>query len=538
MQEGVTYVETTAPGREASRAPGGGSMDSETLERLATRLAGRSESPAWLSVEIPFTGEVLGRLPCHGPPEVNAAARRARAAQPSWAGTPLRERSAVVLRFHDLLIARQADVLDLIQLESGKARAHGFEEVGDVALVARYYAIHGRKHLRVRRRKGAIPGLTAAWEERDPVGLVGLIAPWNYPLSLSAGDAIPALLAGNAVLLKPDPKTPFTALWAADLLHEAGLPPDLLQIVAGDASTGAAVVEEADYIAFTGSASAGRSIARRAGERLIGCSLELGGKNAMIVLADADLDAAARGAVRGAFANAGQLCIGIERLCVVDQVADAFLERFIDLTRSLRLGAGLDFGSDIGSLASREQLQRVRAHVEGALMGGARLLAGGRHRPEIGPYFFEPTILADVHEGMQLCREETFGPVVAVYRVETVDEAIELANGTAYGLNASIWTRRTSHGRRLASRIQAGTVNINEAYAAAWGSVDAPMGGMRDSGIGRRHGREGIQKFTESRTVAVQRLLPLAAPSWLGEERYSRLLSRLLRLLRRVPGLR
>ena len=508
------------------------------LERIASCLAPVSEPDGTIDVEIPFTGEILGRVPRAAAPDVAAAALRARAAQPDWASTGFDQRAKVLLRFHALLLDRQHEVLDLVQLETGKARAHAYEEVADAAVVARYYAIHGKSHLEPCRRKGAIPGLTAAWEHRHPVGLVGLIAPWNYPLSLAISDTIPALLAGNAALLKPDPKTPFTALWAVELLREAGLPADLVQVVVGDEVTGSAVVGEADYLSFTGSTAVGRRVAGRAGERLIGFSLELGGKNPMIVLADADLQAAALGAVRGSFANAGQLCISFERIYVDRSVMDPFLERFVAATGRLKLGAALDFSADVGSLTSGEQLERVRSHVEDAAAKGARLLAGGRSRPDIGPYFFEPTILTDVTGRMRLCEEETFGPVVSVSAYDSEDEAIDRANGGPYGLNASIWTRDVAAGRRVARRIRAGSVNVNESYTAAWGSVDAPMGGMKDSGVGRRHGAEGIRRFTEAQTIAVQRVLPLAAPPWLGEERYARAMTWVLRLLRRIPGLR
>lgn len=523
---------------DTGAAPERGSVDAAMLERIASRLAPVSEPGDTIAVELPFTGETLGEVPHAMPVDVGAAALRARDAQPGWAATPFDERAQAFLRFHDLLLERRDEALDLVQLETGKARAHAYEEVADAAVVARYYALHGGEHLKPRRRRGVIPGLTVAWEYRHPVGLAGLIAPWNYPLSLAISDSIPALLAGNAVLLKPDPKTPFTALWAVDLLYRAGLPADLLQVVAGDEDTGSAVVEQADYLSFTGSTAVGRVLAARAGERLIGFSLELGGKNPMVVLADADLNAAARGAVRGCFANTGQLCISSERLYVQSSIAEAFLERFTAATGSLRLGSALDFSVDIGSLTSREQLERVEEHVRDAVAKGARLLAGGRARPEIGPYFFEPTILTDVTAEMELCDQETFGPVVSVYAFESVDEAIDRANATPYGLNASVWTRNAAAGRRVARRILAGTVNVNEAYAAAWGSVDAPMGGMKDSGVGRRHGAEGIRKFTESQTIAVQRGLPLAAPPWLDEERYSRLMTRALKILKRTPGLR
>ena len=518
--------------------PERGAISDPLLEKLLDRLAPVADPAERIDVEIPFTGESLGSVPRAAAADVARAARVARAAQPAWARTAFKERAEPFLRFHDLLLERQDEALDLIQLESGKARIHAFEEVEDVAVVARYYALHGWDHLKPRRRKGALPGLTKAWENRHPVGLVGFIAPWNYPLSLAISDAIPALLAGNAALLKPDPKTAFTALWAVNLLYEAGLPSDLLQVVAGEAETGTAVIAASDYLAFTGGTETGRTVASRAGELLIGFSLELGGKNPMLVLADADLDAAVAGAVRGSFSNTGQLCISFERLYVDASIADTFTDRFVEATERLRLGPGLDYTVDIGSLTSREQLEKVRAHVGDALSKGARLLAGGRARPDLGPYFYEPTILTDVTDEMHLCEEETFGPVVALYRVRSVDEAIERANASPFGLNASVWTGDAAEGRRVAREIRAGTVNINEAYAAAWGSVDSPMGGVKASGVGRRHGAEGIRKFTEGQTIALQRGLPLAAPGRMGDERYSRIMTRALRLLKKIPLLR
>jgi succinate-semialdehyde dehydrogenase/glutarate-semialdehyde dehydrogenase len=443
------------------------------------------------------------------------------------------------MKYHDLILQRQDEILDIIQLETGKARRHAFEEIMDVAMVSRYYALNTERHLETRRRKGALPGLTFTRELRPAKGVVGFIAPWNYPLSMAITDAIPALMAGNGAVLKPDQQTPFTALWAVELLRQAGLPYDLFQVVTGKGSElGTPMIDSVDFITFTGSTQTGRIIGRQAGERLIGCSLELGGKNPMIVLADADLDEAVDGALRGCFANAGQLCIATERLYIGKGIFDRFVPRFVALASKLTMGTNLDYEVDMGSLSSRQQLETVTAQVQDAVDKGARVLAGGRARPDLGPYFFEPTVLAGVTEEMDLCREETFGPVVAVYPFADEDEVIELANDSRYGLNASVWTGDLSRGERLASRIEVGTVNVNEAYAATWGSMDAPMGGFKDSGIGRRHGAEGILKYTEPQTIAVQRVLPIAAPEGVEEESYSRLMSNALWLLKRVPGIR
>src|SRR5262249_13109692 len=289
------------------------------------------------------------------------------------------------------------------------------------------------------RRSGLVPGLTRVREVRHPKGVVGIIAPWNYPLTLSVCDALPALLAGNAVVIKPDEQTPITALWAAAALAEAGVPDGRLSGVVGDGPVlGAALIDGADHIAFPGSTATGRLVAQRAATRLIDSSLELGGKNSLYVAEDADLDRAAEAAVRDCFASAGQLCISIERLMLHERIADAFLDRFIDRVRHLRLGTALDFSADLGCLVSTAHLERVRAHVADAVACGARVLIGGRPLPDIGPLFYAPTVLEGVPVDAVCYAEETFGPVVSVYRVSSDGEAVGLANGTEYGLNASI----------------------------------------------------------------------------------------------------
>ncbi|MYV52166.1 succinic semialdehyde dehydrogenase [Streptomyces sp. SID3212] len=481
----------------------------------------------------PFTGEKLADLPASTPEDVATAFARARAAQPLWAALPVRQRAAVLLRFHDLVLERQAEVLDLIQLETGKARLHAHEEVQGLAVEARHYGRNAGSYLRPRRHTGVVPTLTKVTELRQPRGVVGQIAPWNYPLELSAGDALPAFAAGNAVVMKPDTETALTALWARDLLIEAGLPAGVFQVVLGEGPVvGPEIVKHADYVSFTGSTRTGREVARGAADRLIGASLELGGKNAMLVLRDADVEKAAAGAIRACFSSAGQLCVSIERLYVHESVADDFLERFAARTKAMRLGNSLAYGADMGSLAGESQLRTVTRHVEEAVAKGARLVAGGVARPDVGPYFYEPTILDGVEAPMTVCAEETFGPVVSVYRFGDEDEVIGLANSTAYGLNASVWTKDARRGHEIAARLRSGTVNINEGYASAYGSVRAPMGGMKDSGLGRRHGSEGILKFTEAQTIAQQRLLPLGPAFGMDDEKYAALMTRSLRLMK------
>ncbi|MFE2374798.1 succinic semialdehyde dehydrogenase [Streptomyces sp. NPDC059398] len=481
----------------------------------------------------PFTGGKLADLPESTPDDVATAFERARAAQAAWAATPVRTRAAVLLRFHDLVLSRQAEVLDLIQLETGKARLHAHEEVQAVTVAARHYGRKAPSYLKPKGHTGAIPTFTKVTEVRQPRGVVGQIAPWNYPFELSIGDALPALVSGNALVMKPDTETALTALWARDLIIEAGLPAEVFQVVLGDGPViGPELVKRADFVSFTGSTRTGREVARGAADRLIGVSLELGGKNAMLVLEDADIEKAAAGAVRACFSSAGQLCISIERLYVHESVADAFLERFAARTKAMRLGASLAYGADMGSLAGERQLEAVRRHVDEAVSKGATVIAGGVHRTDIGPLFYEPTILEGVEAPMAVCNEETFGPVVSVYRFQDEDEAVATANATPYGLNASVWTRSGSRGHAVATRLRTGTVNINEGYAPAYGSVQSPMGGMKDSGLGRRHGSEGILKYTEAQTVAHQRVMPMAPSFGMDDEKYAAFMSRSLRAMK------
>ncbi|MFG3252243.1 succinic semialdehyde dehydrogenase [Streptomyces sp. NPDC048172] len=521
-------------GNPVAAAPSGARTAAEVVTpALVAELTRGLRGSGTTACHTPLTGEKLADLPESSPEDVAAAFDRAREAQRAWAALPVRRRAAVLLRFHDLVLSRQAEVLDLIQLETGKARLHAHEEIQSVAVAARHYGRKAASYLRPKRHTGAIPTLTKVTELRHPRGVVGQISPWNYPFELSVGDALPAFAAGNAVVMKPDTETALTALWARRLFIEAGLPEDVWQIVIGEGPVvGPEVADRGDYVSFTGSTRTGREVAQRAAARLVGCSLELGGKNALLVLEDADLDKAAAGAVRGAFSSAGQLCISIERLYVHESVADAFLERFVARTRAMRLGNALAYGADMGSLVSDRQLDTVTRHVEEAVAKGATVLTGGRPRPDIGPLFYEPTVLDGVESPMAVCDEETFGPVVSVYRFSDEEEAVELANATPYGLNASVWSTDGRRARALAARIRTGTVNVNEGYASAYGSAQAPMGGMGDSGLGRRHGSEGILKYTEPQTVAHQRVLPMAPSLGMDDASYAAFMSRSLKALK------
>ncbi|MQY02127.1 succinic semialdehyde dehydrogenase [Actinomadura macrotermitis] len=510
------------------------SLTPALIERLSRRVTA-APGAARVTTSAPYTGASLADLPVSAPADVENAFARARAAQVAWAATPLRERKQIMLRFHDLVLARQDEALDLMQAESGKTRRDAFLEVSDIAITARYYARNAARLLKPQRRRGAIPVLTHTTELRHPKGVVTVISPRNYPLSMAAGDAIPALMAGNAVVQKPDTQTALTALWALGLMREAGLPADVWQMVVGQASSiGGALMAGADYMMFTGSTASGRRIARDAGSRLIGASLELGGKNAMLVLDDADVERAADGAVAACFPSAGQLCVSIERLYVAEAVHDRFVAAFVARAEKLRLGASYDYGPDVGSLTTPSQLATVTAHVGDAVAKGATVLAGGRARPDLGPLFYEPTILAGVTPGMTLYDSETFGPVVSIYPFRDVDDAVGRANAGPYGLNASVWTRDGARGRAVAARLHAGTVNVNEAFAAAWASIDAPMGGMGDSGLGRRHGADGILKYTEPQTVAHQRVRGFDPPARVSPQSWSVFLTAALMAMKKA----
>lgn len=322
------------------------------------------------------------------------------------------------------------------------------------------------------------------------------------------------------------------------MLYEAGLPRDALQVVTGTgAETGAALVDAVDYVSFTGGSETGAAVGRRAGLRGIGCSLELGGKNPMIVLADVDLEDALEPMVQSCFGGSGQVCLAPERIYVEETLYDAFVDAFVGRTERLTLGGPFDYTVEVGALISDSHLEKVASQVDDAVAKGATVLTGGRARPDVGPTVYEPTVLADVTPEMTLHGTETFGPVVAVYPVADAEEAIQRANDTPHGLSASVWTSDRQRGAAIARRLDAGMVGINDAYAAGYASFAAPMGGVKDSGSGHRHGPEGLQKFTLIQTVTRNRgveLLPAGAAAATAAGR----LRRMLRVFGRAPGLR
>jgi len=503
------------------------------IARLVDRVVAGAGAER-VTTSAPFTGTPVAELPLTSPEQLERAVARGRQVQQAWAARPPRVRAAVLRRLYDLVLARQRQALDLLQIEAGKARVHAFEEVVDIALTAGWHARRGPRLLADQRRSGMVPGVTVATEVRHPVGVVGVIAPWNFPLSLALAEALPALLAGNAVVLKPDTQATLTALWAAEQLAEAELPDGLLQIVVGDGPViGPALIAEVDYVCFTGSTPVGRTVAQQAASRLVGASLELGGKNGLYVAADADLGRAVPAAVRDCFSSAGQVCISMERVVLHRDIADAFLDRFVALTERLRMGPALDWSTDLGCLVSPALLERVRAHVDDAVARGARVLTGGVARNDLGPLFYAPTALDGVPRDAACHAQETFGPVVAISRVASDVEAVGLINDTDYGLNASVWSRDPARARRIARQINTGTVTINEAHTTSWGTMSSPMGGRGQSGLGRRHGSEGLLRFTESQTITQSRFgsEPLYA---LGGRRLAAAVTQALRAARRA----
>lgn len=523
-------VELERPASTSTRPTG---LNDATMDRLLTRIANTDGEP--LTPTAPYDGQPTATIPTSSAESIGEVVRTARTAQQAWTIRPIHKRAEMLLRFHDALVRRQDEVLDLIQWETGKSRFSAWQEVLQVATIARHYARRGAHYLAPQPMRGAIPGLTKVYEQRVPKGVIGVISPWNYPLYLGIGDVLPALLAGNAVVSKADSQTPLTMLWARDVIAESGLPTDLWQIVVGAGSVvGTALIDQVDFVCFTGSTKTGRAVGAQAGSRLIGCSLELGGKNPMIVRADADIPKAVTGLIAAAFANSGQMCISIERVIVDRSIVDEFTKLLAERVAAMKVGQTYDFSVDMGTLTSAAQLSTVQQQVDDAIGKGATIVVGGKARPDIGPYVYEPTVLTDVTPQMTVYAEETFGPVVSILPVDSDDAAVDLANEGNYGLSASIYSRDIDRATKLAGRMRSGAVGINDGAAACAGSIEAPMGGMADSGLGRRHGVEGIRKYTEAQTVAVQRLVSLGPPAGMPVERFVGLANRQLGLLKRL----
>lgn len=472
-----------------------------------------------ITVRNPATDEAIGEIRCFGPDEVEAMVRRARAAQSRWAGTPIATRLRLLKNFQRLLCEQKESVAAVITREAGKPKAEALgTEVLVVLEAINFLADSIPAFLRPEKVPHGSPvmKLKRGWLMREPYGVIGIISPWNYPFSIPSIQTLTALGTGNAVVLKPSEFTPFSTLELQNLLYQAGLDHDLFQVITGDGAAGAALLNaDIQKVVFTGSVATGRRVAQAAAARLTPAVLELGGKDPMIVLDDADIEVTSSAAVWGAFMNAGQTCLSVERCYVHESIYEGFLKACIEKTRRLRLDDGSKEGTDIGPMIHQRQLSIVQEHVEDAVKRGARLLAGGKAMPELGRNFFAPTILADVNHAMQIMREETFGPVLPVRSFKSDDEAVALANDSQFGLAASIWTNNRSRGEALARRIEAGTVMVND-MISCFGISEAPHGGVKASGIGRTHGRFGLEEMVWPKYVDSDRMPRMKKLWWYG----------------------
>ena len=467
----------------------------------------------------PATGEVTRELDCASEGEVEAAVARARSAQAPWAELGLRRRIAVIREFQGKLYAKKSEIAAAITREVGKPLVEALVTEVLVVLDAARFLIDSAWGLL---RDEPVPHgnlvtkLKSGWLVREPHGVIGIISPWNYPFSIPATETLAALVAGNAVVLKPSELTPLVALELASLLHAAGVPEDVFQVVVGEGPAGAALLRSPiDKLVFTGSVATGKRIAAAAAERLLPVVLELGGKDPMLVLDDADVDVASSAAVWGAFVNAGQACLSVERCYVHRSLYESFAKACAEKTKQLRVGNGMDSHTDVGPMIQERQVRIVEAHVEDAKAHGARVLAGGTRLPELGVNFYAPTVLANVTQDMRIMREETFGPVLPIMSCDSDDEAVRLANDSQYGLAASVWTRDPKRGQRLARRIHAGTVMVNDVISC-FGISEAPHGGVKASGVGRTHGRFGLDEMVRVKYLDMDRMPGMKKVWWHG----------------------
>ena len=464
----------------------------------------------------PATGKEIGRVALRTPAEVREAVARGRAAQPAWASQSFRQRAKIILNVRELILQQIDEISSLISLETGKPIAEAISmEIVPALDLMHYFARNTAGLLEPRPIDIGQYGLMGRSSRiiYKPVGVVGIISPWNFPWATPLGEVVMALMAGNAVVLKPSELTPFTALKIGELFTQSGLPEGVLQIVTGDGSTGAALVDAGvDKIMFTGSVATGKRVAEAAARHLIPVVLELGGKDPMIVFEDANLKNAARAAVWGAFTNAGQACSSVERCYVHESIATEFIELVLNETRALKQGNSHSEGVDVGAMSNERQLRIVQDHVAEAKARGAEILTGGGRPNDNAGWFHEPTVVTNVDHSMKLMRDETFGPVLPIMTFRSDEEAVQLANDSVYGLTASVWTGNIARGQRAAVKIEAGTVMVNEVvYTHA--IAQTPWGGVKQSGYGRTHGRMGLLELVTPQHIHVNRV-PWVADVW------------------------
>jgi acyl-CoA reductase-like NAD-dependent aldehyde dehydrogenase len=477
-------------------------------DEITTETNGKSPG---IAVENPATGQTIGTVPALGADELAAMAARAREAQPGWGAMGFEGRGQVLRRAQKWMVDNVDRVIDVVVSESGKTYEDAqLTDYGYTVGALGFWAREAPKYLADEHVPSWNNPIVAGKKliiRYAPVGVVGVIGPWNYPIVNAFGDCIPALAAGNGVILKPSSVTPLSSLLMEEMLRECGLPEGVFQVATGDGSTGAALIGHVDCIMFTGSTETGKNVMRAAADSLIPCYLELGGKDPMIVCADANIERAANAAAYYSMCNSGQVCISVERVYVEEPVYDQFVEKVADNVRRLRQGVPTGMASvDVGALTFPSQVETIDDHVRDAVGKGAKVLVGGHRRAGEGR-FFEPTVLVDVNHSMKIMTEETFGPTLPIMKVADAEEAVRLANDSPYGLQASVWTRDVQKGEALARRVESGVVCVNDAQVN-YGALNLPMGGWKASGLGTRHGAAGIRKYTKTQSLLVTRLAP------------------------------
>lgn len=467
-----------------------------------------NDSRRHLQLRSPVTLEPTGELVCANAEDVALAIQKARVAQSAWAKTSMQERSAVLERALKVVIERQDDIINTVVAETGKARTDAMSmEVFSVADQLCYYAKNAPKFLKPRKRSahgllGLMKQLRIVYK---PLGVVGLITPWNGPFVLLMNQAAQAIIAGNAVVAKGSEVTPYSAKLAEDIFRDAGLPEGVLQVLLGDGETGAAIVEGGvDKVSFTGSVATGRKVAEACGRQLIPCTMELGGNDAMIVCADADLDRAADGAWVGSCMNTGHYCCGTERIYVVKEVYDEFMKLVLEKGRNLRQGQAHGWDEDIGAVFWDRQMSIIEAHVEDARAKGANILMGGRRNPDLPGLYYEPTVITDVDNSMDIMVLETFGPILCIQKVDSEEEALRLANDSEFGLNGNVWTQDKEKGYNLAAAIDTGSCSVND-MAVSYGIPAAPFGGKKNSGVGQVNGKKGVRGYCHEMPIVIDR---------------------------------
>jgi acyl-CoA reductase-like NAD-dependent aldehyde dehydrogenase len=488
-----------------------------------------------IPVENPATGELITTIPVMGAEELAAMATRAREAQPGWEALGYDGRGRIMRRAQKWMLDNSERVLDAVVAETGKTHEDAqIADFGYTVSALGFWAKEAATYLadeRVPSWNNPVAAGKKLIIRYAPVGVVGVIGPWNYPIANSFGDCIPALMAGNTVILKPSEVTPLSSLLMVEMLTECGLPENVFQVATGDGSTGAALIANVDCVMFTGSSRTGKAVMKAAAEALVPCYLELGGKDPMIVCADANLERAANAAAFYSMNNGGQVCISVERCYVEEPVYDEFVAKVTETVRGLRQGVPTGVGTvDVGAVIFPPQLEVVEEHVKDAVDKGAKILTGG-HAASGPGRFFEPTVLVDVDHSMKVMTDETFGPTLPIMKIADVEEGVRLANDSNYGLQASVWTKDVNKGEALARRIEAGVVCVNDAQIN-YTALNLPMGGWKASGLGTRHGSAGIRKYTKVQSLLITRRALKREPFMFPyKARQTRLLGRFYKLM-------